>query len=329
MSAGLLRYREWHGRFRGPFWSVWPVARVALGMVLRRRLFWAIYAFGLLLFLMFFFGSLLLDWLETQLPVAPIQVGNFRAEPDRLVGLVRQGLRILNGSQETFAYFFVYQGSVVMVMLALAGSVLVGNDFTYRSLGFYLGKPLSRWHYIAGKCLAVAVVVHLLTTLPAVVLFVQHGLDDWDYFANPAHFHRAGDLTMGTIVGGPAGLHLLAGILGFGLMLSVFLSILLVAVASWMRRTMPMVMIWSTLFLFFKVLAGILVDGLHYDARWRLIDLWNDLSLVGFACLGYSEDQIWPAPQPSMFEAGLVLAGVCCLCLSYLNLRTRAVEIVS
>ena len=79
---------------------------------------------------------------------------------------------------------------MVMVMLALAGSVLVGNDFQFGSLPFYLSKPLSSWHYLLGKCLAVAVFVNLMTTLPALVLFVQYGVLNrsepgrpaWDYF---------------------------------------------------------------------------------------------------------------------------------------------------
>lgn len=319
MSSGLLHYREWHGQFRRAGWSLWPIARVALATIFRRKLFWVLYAFSLLIFLMFFFGNLLLDWIESLIPATPIQVGKFRANPERIAQMVRDGLRVLNGSQETFAIFYFYQSSMVMIVLALAGSVLVGNDFTHRSLPFYLAKPLSRWHYIGGKCLAVAAIVFMLTTLPALVLFAQNGLGDWNYLANADYF--AG--------GGPAGWQLLAGILGYGLVLAAFLSILLVAAASWMRRTMPLIMIWTALFLFFRLLAGILVNGLQYDARWRLIDLWNDLCLVGFACLGYDKPpRFLSQQQPAVWEAGLVLAGVCLLCLSYLNLRTRAVEVI-
>jgi hypothetical protein len=165
------------------------------------------------------------------------------------------------------------------------------------------------------------VVVNLMTTLPALVLFVQHGLGEWDYFVDPDYFVKLGDH-------GPASWHLLAGLAGFGLVLTVCLSIMLVAAAAWMRRTVPLIMVWCTFFLFFRLLAGILVDGLQLSPRWRLIDIWNDLCLVGFACLGYDKPDIRPATQPSFLEAGLVLAGVCLVCLSYLNLRTRAVEVV-
>src|SRR5689334_22628208 len=107
----LLHYRAWRGEFKRPLWSIWPIARVALGTLLRRKLFWTLYAAGLLVFFMFFFGAYLLDWAQTQLPQT-----NFKLElgkdqktnitPDQIMRIVRGALRTLNGSQDTFLYFF-------------------------------------------------------------------------------------------------------------------------------------------------------------------------------------------------------------------------------
>lgn len=323
-DVSLLHYRPWRGSFRGPAWGVWPIARTALGLLFRRKLFWWLYGASLLIFLMFFFGTFLLDWAQTQLTNTPFALSvkekEFRSQD--VIRMAQRALRVLNGSRETFGYFFMYQGAMLMVILALAGSVLVGNDFTFGSLPFYLGKPLSRWHFVLGKCLAVGIVVNMLTTLPALLLFAQHSLDSWDYLVDPDYFWRTNTGT------GPASLPLLLGILGYGLLLTVCLSLLLVATASWVRRTMPMIMVWTSLFVFLRMLAALLVEGLHLDERWRLIDLWNDLRLVGYACLGFRHAEIQPAPQPEIHEAALALGGVCLLCLTYLNLRTRAVEIV-
>lgn len=321
MSVRLLQYRAWQGALGRPIRGIWPIARVALGTLLRRRFFWVLYAAGMLLFFMFFFGAYLLDWAETMLPTTPIKIGKLSADPARIVPVLRSGLRVLNGSQETYMYFFIYQGAMLMVVLTLAGSVLVGNDYTNRSLGFFLSKPIKRWHYVAGKCLAVGVVVNLLTTVPALLLYAQHGFDDWEYVTNPAYFVQTGTGR------GPAGWPLLLGILAYGLVLTIFMSIALVAAASWLRRTMPLIMVWTTVFMFARLLSRMLVD-LGYGAGWRLIDLWNNLCVVGSRCLGF-ETYIMGAPgQPTLVEAGLVLLGVCGLCLIYLNLRTRAVEIV-
>lgn len=322
MSATLLHYRAWQGSWRRPAWSIWPIARVALGMLLRRKLFWVLYGFAMLLFLMFFFGSFLLDWAETQLAAAPIQIGNLKTDPERAVRFVRQGLRVLNGSQETFAYFFGYQGAMVLIILALAGALLIGNDFTFRSVGFYLAKPIQPRHWIMGKCLAVGIVVHLLTTLPALALFAQHGMSNFDYVLDVNYF------TAGGTGRGPAGWRLILGIIGYGMVLATALSIMLVAAASWLRRTMPLILTWVSLFLFLRILANLLVDGLKYDERWRLLDCWNDLGLIGQACLSIEHEHLSLQPQPAYWEAGMTVAGVCIACLILLKMRTRDVLIV-
>jgi hypothetical protein len=172
-----------------------------------------------------------------------------------------------------------------------------------------MAKPLTPWHYLLGKCLAVGVFVNLMTTLPAVVLFVQYRtLYSWGELGDEAR--------------------LLAGILGYGLELTVFLSLMLVAAATWLRRTVPLIMAWTTLFLFMRLLASSLVDGLQYDARWRLIDLWNDTYLLGNVCLGIALESLRPSPQPAWYEAALVLAVLGATCLIYLSLRIRGVEVV-
>jgi ABC-2 type transport system permease protein len=323
MSTQLLHYRAWQGTFRRPALAIWPIARVALGLFLRRRLFWALYGFALLLFLMFFFGSFLLDWAETRIATTPIQIGKLRTDPTRAVRFIRQGLRILGGSQETFAYFFSYQWAMLMVILALAGSTLVGNDFTQRSLSFYLAKPIRPWHYVAGKCLAAGIIVHVVTTVPALGLFIQHGFGDWNYFLAVDYF------TANNLGEGPGGWQLLLGILAYGMVLSIVLGLAIVAAATLLRTTMPLILGWVSMFLFLRIIAEVLVDGLHYDERWRLLDLWNNLSLVGRACLGFDPSRLdLTGGQPTFLEAALTLLGVCTVCLNLLLRRTRGVPIV-
>ncbi len=305
LACGLFAL-SWLLAARSP---AWPIARVSLGMIFRRRLFWALYALALLTFLLFFFGQYLMSWAASQLGEQDVRVGGLgRANPHLLVDFFRRILK-LDGSAETFRNFFWYEGYTVMIVLALAGSVLVGNDLRFGSLTFYLSKPLSRWDYLLGKALAVAVFINLMTTLPAAALFLQFGLlESWDYFFDNAH--------------------LLAGILGYGVVLTVSLTLVLLAASVWLRRTVPLIMTWTTLFFFCRLLAAALVDGLHFDPRWRLIDLWNDTYLLGNTCLAVDPAVIRPAPQPEWYEAALVLGGVCLSCLTYLVLRIRAVEIV-
>jgi ABC-2 type transport system permease protein len=295
---------------------------VALSVLLRRKLFWVLYAFAMLLFLMFFFGFYLFAWAESRPELAKIQIGKVNPSQQNVQKFFRQAVGVLNGSQDTFQNFFAYQGAMVVVTLALVGSALVGSDFTGRGLPFYLAKPISRWHYIAGKCLAVALVVTMMTTLPALGLYAQHASDDWEYLVNTDYFIDAG---LGNSRAGPL---LLIGVIGYGSVFAVVLSVLLVATASWMRRTIPLIMMWISMFFFLRMVTRLLVDGLKYDGRWRLLDLWNDMCLVGQWCLSVDHATVRPQDQPEYWEAALLLAGVCSLCLIYLSRRTRGVEVV-
>jgi ABC-type transport system involved in multi-copper enzyme maturation permease subunit len=298
----LLNYRPWRGRLGSPHRTVWPIARTALGLMFRNKLFWALYGLGLMFFLLFFFGQYLMVQLE-------IQMGSSTGAPNNLrdwMGKIRELLK-LDGSGESYRIYFGMQGYMVMIILALAGAMLVGNDIRFGSLPFYLSKPISRFDYLSGKALAVAVFVNMMTTIPAVVLYIQYSLleDKENYFVNKWY--------------------LLLGICAYGAVLTMTLSLLLLATALWLKRTVPMIMVWTTLFLFCRVLADKLVVELHGSPFWRLIDLWNDTVLVGNACLGVDA---LDRTQPEWYWAALVLGAVSLTCLIYLILRIRAVEVV-
>lgn len=309
MGVSLLHYRPWRGAFHNPALSIWPIARISLRMMFRRKLFWVLYGLGLLFFFMFFFGQYLLAWTESQAGGESISVfAGVKMKPEDIISPLRKGLH-LDGTSLHYRNFFRYQASMIVIVLALAGSVLVGNDFQFGSIPFYLSKPLGPWHYLLGKCLAVAVLVNLMTTVPALVLYAQYGLlTSWQYFTDKAP--------------------LLLGIIAYGLVLTVSLSLILVATAGLLRRTVPMIMAWTTMFVFLRFLASALVDGLHHSRQWRLIDLWNDTYLLGNYCLGVPRADIRPFGQPPAWEAACVLGAVCLVCLIYLSLRIRAVEIV-
>jgi len=216
----------------------------------------------------------------------------------------------MNGSADTFANFIWFEGYILIIVLTLAGSVLVGNDFSHGSLPFYLSKPISRWHYMLGKCLAIGVFVNLMTTVPALLLFLQYGMvDEWSYYWDS--------------------FHLVVGILGYGLILTVSLSIILLAFATWLRKTVPMIMVWVSVFVLGRVVAKLIVDGLKFSPSWRLFDLWNDLYLMGASCLGIPLETMRPGPQPPFWQAWLVIGGLCAFCLLYLRRRIQAVEVVS
>jgi ABC-2 type transport system permease protein len=308
-SDNLLRYRPWRGPLHGPVWGSAAMARVGLQVMFRRKLFWGLYALALMVFFFFFYGQYLVVWIQQRTATEQIMFGAFRVQAADLTRFLDR--LNLNGNPHTFGNFIWFQGYIAMIVLALAGAVLVGNDFHHGSLPFYLSKPIGRRHYVLGKCLGVGAFVNLLTTVPALVLFAQAGvLHDWQtYF--PDHARQ------------------FAGIFAYGAVLTVTLSLLLVATAVAVRRTVPLILVWTGVFVLARVLPGFLVDGQGFDPRWRLLDLWNDMYLCGLWALGADPETIRPAGQPAFWQAGLIAALVCGACTLYLRRRVQAVEVIS
>jgi ABC-type transport system involved in multi-copper enzyme maturation permease subunit len=284
------------------------MARVSMNLMIRRRLLWGLFALGLLIFFFFFYAQYLVVWITNQLATETVRFAGIPVTIGSLTKFFEQ--LHLNGSAHTFGNFIWYQGYVLVIVLALAGSVLVGNDFFHGSLPFYLSKPIGRRHYILGKCLAIAIIMAVFVTIPAILLWVEAGLlYDWQtyYLDN---------------------LDLLLGVLGYSLVLMVTLGLLVVATAVWVRRTVPLVMIWMGLFVFMRMVSAWLVDGLKLDERWRLVDLWNNLYLCGLSCLQADHATVRPPPQPAYWEAWAVVAAVCAASVLYLRRRIQPVEIV-
>lgn len=292
MSFEAPRYRDWSGRLRPSWLACWPIARTGLRLVLRRKLFWLLFGLALLNFL-FVFATIYLKF-------------QMASQNPGLRRFVDQILSNVTGTGETYRDFMFAQGTVTMLLLAFAGALLVGDDMRQGGLAFYLSRRVNRWHYVAGKLLAIGTLVSLTTTLPALVLYVQYGTlsESMDYFRE--------------------NLTILRGIIGYGLILSVTLSLLLFAMASWLRKTVPLVMSWACLFVMVPALAGLLRRAFD-DRNWLLLMLWRDIRLLGTWCFGGIDSD---RELELLVPAAVIVAVVCVLCVVAVIPRVRAVEVV-
>jgi ABC-2 type transport system permease protein len=293
-----LGYRPWAGRRRGPAFRFWPIARTGMSLVLKRKIFW--------LFLLLSLFSFLLNSAVIYLQ-AQVQ--------ERLGQRIPRGLSqnfLFTGSGEAYQNFILFQGTVVMMMLALAGSLLVGSDFRSNALPFYLSKPIGRLDYLLGKFLAMAGLAALVTVLPAVVLFIEYGA-----FTESFAYYREH-------------LHLLLAIVLYGALVCVVPSLLLLGVASLLKRTIPILLAWGGIFIFLPGAVDLLhrlqVDlGAPDPWRWKLLDLWwADLRWVSDAIFGLDRGgsaERWPA-------AAAVLGGSALLSALVFWKRISAAEVV-
>lgn len=282
-------YRPWTGALRSPWWSVLAIVRVALSLIMRRWLFWVLLALGLLNFLYHFSFIYLKATLVVQ---------------NRDFARFLDGFK-LTGTGQAYLTFMHVQAGIAALLLAFAGSMLIGSDSQHGGMIFYLSRSMDRRHYIIGKILSIAAIVALITTVPALILYIEYGVlsSSFDYFIQN---WRIG-----------------VGIVGFGLVLATVQSLLLFAVAVWVPRTVPLAMTWLGIFVLMTALGRALRE-MAGERRWLLLALWEDMLRMGHWAFGSLPEN----RNPTGTETVLVLLGVCAVSLGLIIYRVRAVEVV-
>jgi hypothetical protein len=284
-------YRVWHRRLQPVWMASLPIAWTGVRLVLRRKLFWLLLGLALMNFL-FLFATI---YLKAQIAVENPMIARFA---DRVLSGVTEDGR-------TYLMFMFGQGTVTMLLLALAGELLIGSDYYEGGLTFYLSRRIGRGHYVAGKLLASAMLVSLTTTIPALILFAEYGL-----LTNSLAYFREN-------------LRILGGIVGYGAIMAVAVSLLLFALASWLQRTVPLVMSWACVFVLLPAL-GEVFRHVFGSRMWRLLSFWRDLRLLGSWCFGGSSQH----DMEHVGWAALIVIAVCIVCLLVSLPRVRAVRVI-
>jgi hypothetical protein len=106
--------------------------------------------------------------------------------------------------------------------------------------------------------------------------------------------------------------------------LAVTLSLLLFALASWLQKTVPLVMSWACLFVLVPAI-GLILRRVYDDRHWLLLLLWRDIRLLGSWCFGALNPE---RDGPLLGWAALVVAVVCVASAVALVPRVRAVKVV-
>lgn len=296
MGIDSAHYHAWHGKLRSPWRATTAVIRTTLAQALRRKAYWLIYFVGAAQFL--FYWAIIYALTQMQLP------------PQMQRGMLQTfGFSTAAADPQDTGYltFMDGQSAVVMILLAFCGSTIVGGDFRDGALPFYLSRRIDRRHYIAGKVLATASLVWLLTVVPALLLFLEFGMftTSLDYWSE--HWR------------------VVPAILGYGLVLGLALAVWLVALSAYLQKLAPIAITWSSLFVLLAVLAEMLGDA-SGNAYWSLLDPWHDIRLAGRYFFG-----TFPVPVDAELGrwAAAILVVATGLALALLVRRVRAVEVAT
>jgi ABC-type transport system involved in multi-copper enzyme maturation permease subunit len=296
MGIDNAHYHGWHGALHSPWWGCVAIVRVALLQVFRRKSYWVVLGLGLLNFLLFWAIIYAVTQFEIPRRSQEMLLHNFGFSPNPT-----------DAGENGYIWFMQRQSIVVMILLAFSGSLLIGADFRFNSMPFYLSRRIDRRHYIAGKLLAIATVVLLITVVPALLLFIEYGL-----FTSSLDYWRVN-------------WRIPLSVITYGLSLCVVLSILLVTLSAYLQRMAPIAITWSSLFVMLATMSDQLKEATGHKA-WNLLDPWHDMRYLGKLCFGSfrNSDEVTLA-----WWACAILAAVCGLSLIALVRRVRAVDVVT
>ncbi|HVJ82708.1 MAG TPA: ABC transporter permease subunit [Planctomycetia bacterium] len=266
------------------------VARWTLRPLFRRWAFWLIVALGAIGFL----TNFALIYIKAEIAVQNVQLANFL---DRFR---------VTGTGEAYRDFLRFQARAVILMLAYVGVAALANDYRAGGVAFYLARPIGRRHYILGKSLALAAILALLTLVPGLLLFIAYGV-----FANsPEYWWEEWRLAR--------------GIVGYSLVIMTVPSVLLVALSTVLRRSAPLLLVWTAIFIILPAL-GFWMSQVLRGRGWNLVSLWYDLGVVGQLGFGALRNE---ADRPFVPVAAGILVFVVAGSLIAIVRNLRAVEVV-
>jgi ABC-type transport system involved in multi-copper enzyme maturation permease subunit len=221
--------------------------------------------------------------------------------------LIMRGVPTLTIGESFFLQALETQCWFALVLAAWIAPRLVSFDLGDNALPILLSHPVSRFGYLLGKFLALALSLSYVTWIPCLMLFV------YQCYASPQPW-ATGHLSLA------------AGIFAGATIWIVLLSMVGLAVSAWVKwRVIATGAIFAVVF----VPAG--VGGIAsaiLRTKWGLLlnlpvvmsELWQ--RMLGAPAI------MNPRMEMPTFAMAAVLAIACLLCVAVLNARIRAREVV-
>lgn len=243
----------------------------------------------------------------TMLPVIVYLVGIYLANNPMARMLVGNGHMPFAINAGFFLKVLSTQCWLALVMTAWIAPRLVSFDLADNALPIVLSHPISRFGYVLGKFAALFSCLSLVTWVPCLLLFAYQGYSS----AQPWI---------------AANLRIAGGMLAGSLLWIALLSILGLALSSWVKwRVLATGIIFAAVFVpagVGGIITGILRTkwGFLLNVPFIMTELWQKL-------LGA---ETFPHPE-RVLPVSAILAALCVICLlsiAMLNRRIRAREVV-
>jgi ABC-type transport system involved in multi-copper enzyme maturation permease subunit len=289
MSVYNRNYRTYTGKVT-PIWSrVLVLARYGYAEAWSSKITLGILVLGLLPCIVSLFGIYLANN-----PMARLLLGN--GAPRGLTINARYFLNMLQ-----------VQSWLALALAAWVAPRLITYDLADNALPILLSHPISRFGYVLGKFIALFASLSLVTWIPVLILFAYQG------YASPQSWIAAN-------------LSIAGGLLAGALIWIAFLSILGLALSSWVKwRIAATGIIFASVFVPAGV-GGIISAVLR--TRWGyLLNIPVMMTTLWERMLG-TQELIRPKSSLPTAAIAAMLILACLLFLAMLNARIRAREVV-
>lgn len=282
-------YEQTYRRYTGPVTPAWErlliLPRYALGDVFKSKLFVAFFS---LCFAYPLFCAAAIYLLHNA---------------DLLLALDADIGELVAIDADYFRLFVAVQGTFAFLTALFIGPGLVSRDLANNGLPLYLYRPFSRWEYVLGKFLVLALLLSAVTWVPGLLLFLLKGT-----------------LAGGGWVGENARIAF-AIFTGSWVWIGV-VSLLALAFSAWVRWR-P-VAGFLMLFVIFSGSAFSFLFNELFDTTWgSVINLQVMIYTVWSALFGLATS------DPPAWAAAISLVALGLFCLFLLHRKIRAYEVVS
>jgi ABC-type transport system involved in multi-copper enzyme maturation permease subunit len=289
MSVHKNTYRAYTGPVT-PLWKrVIVLARYGFAEAWSSKITVTLFTLSLLPFLVFLVGIYLANN-----PVAQLLI-------------LKNSRQMLTVDARFFLGVLQVQSWIALIVTAWVAPRLISFDLADNALPILLSHPISRFGYLFGKFIAIFGSLSAVTWVPCLLLFV------YQCYASPQPW-------------AVANLSIAAGMFVGAIIWIAFLSILGLALSSWVKWR---VVATGVIFAAVLVPAGVgaIVSAVLRTQWGLLLNIPVTMSVLWQRLLGAPESMRSASSLPTpAIVAVLVLA--CLLCLAMLNARIRAREVV-
>ncbi len=281
-------YSHWDGCLSARPRPWWPITRMGIGLMLKKKPFRFFYYGGFIPALAFLIGIYISERIE-----------DFRY-------LTRGSQKILEVNPAYFKAYFTSDFLLFMlvVLLAVGGAGLISEDLASNSLQLYFSRPLKKRDYLFGKAAVLAFFILTLTLIPGLFFVVFKLL-----FSGSFNFLSAFPW-------------LPLSIIGYSGLATVFFSLYGLCFSSLSKNRRYVSLLIFALYLLSDLLASIFYDN-SKNPVLTLLSLKINLQQVGAGIF----KQKPPFPVPWLWSL-FVLIVLASAFLFFLRRKVRGVEVV-